>query len=385
MTDGQRRQVVVIGAGPAGLAAAACLRRRGIGGVILERQDGVGASWRSRYDRLHLHTPRVQSHLPGYRIPRRSGRWVARDDVVRYLEDYARHHRLEPRCNVEVRGIDRTEAGWRITTDDGELAAVAVVVATGYNGQPFVPDWPGRDAYRGTLIHGACYRTGAAYRGQDVLVVGTGNTGAEIAVDLVEQGAARVRLAVRSAPHIVPRTVAGLPTTLLGIPNQFLPAPLGDPVNTLLQRATVGDLAPFGLPRPDHGLIERFRASDVVPIIDVGLVAAVRAGTVEPVAAVTGFDERMVQLADGRRLEVDAVIAATGYRSGLEPLVGHLDVLDATGRPRTRAGRTSHHAPGLHFVGMRNPLIGLLNAIRIDAKRVARAIDRELDAARRSR
>lgn len=376
--SGQGR-VVVVGAGPAGLATAACLRRHGIGGVILERRDAVGSSWRDRYDRLHLHTPRVQSHLPGYRIPRRYGRWVARADVVSYLEDYARHHRLAPWFGVDVERIDRAGEGWRVETSEGSVDGAAVVVATGYNAVPFVPAWSGLEGFSGSFVHASEYRTGAAYAGRDVLVVGTGNTGAEIAVDLVEQGAARVRLAVRSAPHIVPRAVAGVPTTLLGIPNQFLPARLGDPTNRLLQRLTVGDLSGHGLPHPEDGLIERFRASDVVPIIDVGLVEQVRAGRVEPVAAVEGFDGTAVCLVDGERLEVDAVIAATGYRTGLEPVVGHLGVLDERGRPTVRAGETHPAAPGLHFVGLRNPLIGLLNAIRLDARRVARAIAGELD------
>ena len=373
-------RVVVVGAGPAGLAVAASLRRRSIGGVILERREDVGSSWRDRYERLHLHTPRVQSHLPGYRIPRRYGRWVARDDVVRYLEDYAAHHRLAPWFGVDVQRIDRHEGGWRVETGEGPVDAAAVVLATGYNAVPTVPPWPGLDGYGGRWLHAADYRTGADHAGEDVLVVGSGNTGAEIAVDLVEQGAARVRLSYRSAPHIVPRTVAGVPSTLLGIPNQFLPSSLGDPVNSLLQRLTVGDLSAHGLRAPGDGLIERFRATDVVPIIDVGLVEQVRAGRIEPVAAVEAFDAGEVVLADGQRVTVDTVVVATGYRTGLEPIVGHLGILDEVGRPRLRAGRTHPAAPGLHAVGLRNPLIGLLNAIRMDAGRVARAIDRDLRA-----
>jgi putative flavoprotein involved in K+ transport len=373
-----RPRVLVVGAGPGGLAVAACLQRRRIGGVVLERRESVGASWRDRYDRLHLHTPRVQSHLPGHHIPRRYGRWVSRDDVVAYLEAYARHHRIVPRFGVTVERIEPDGPRWSVRTSEGSLESDAVVLATGYNSVPKVPDWPGLPDYRGELIHASAYRSGRAYADRDVLVVGTGNTGAEIAVDLVEQGAGRVRLAVRTPPHIVPRSVAGIPTTLLGIPNQFLPPWLADPGNALLQRLTIGDLSAAGLPRPADGLVARFRSTDVVPIIDVGLAQQLRAGRVEAVAGVDRFDERTVHLTDGTRLEVDVVIAATGYRTGLEALVGHLGVLDQQGRPAVAPGRSHPRAPRLYYVGLRNPLIGLLNSIRLDAQRIARSLADDL-------
>jgi putative flavoprotein involved in K+ transport len=378
MEERERRPVVVIGAGPAGLAVAACLRRRGIGGTILERGEGVGQSWRDHYARLRLHTPRVQSHLPGHRIPRRYGRWVARADVVRYLEEYAEHHRLRPVFGVEVHRLDRDGEDWSLATSGGGYRARAVVIATGYNHVPRLPAWPGRDDFPGTLLHAADYRTPEPYLDADVLVVGTGNSGAEIAAELAERGARRVRLAVRTPPHVVPRTVGGIPTTLLGIPNQFAPARLGDPVNRLLQRLTIGDLSPYGLASPSEGLIARHRAADQIPIVDVGLVEQLRAGRVEPVAALEGFDHDGVILTDGSRIGIDVVIAATGYSSGLDAMVGHLGVLDQRGRPLVAPGAGHPAAPGLFFVGLRNPLIGLLNAIRLDAERVARALAKEL-------
>src|SRR4051812_50049618 len=104
-------RVLVVGAGPAGLATAACLQRRGITSLVVDRGTAVGDSWRSRYDRLHLHTPRVQSALPGRRMPRSYGRWVSRDDVVRYLADYAEQHRIEPRVGVQGRRLEREGGG----------------------------------------------------------------------------------------------------------------------------------------------------------------------------------------------------------------------------------------------------------------------------------
>jgi putative flavoprotein involved in K+ transport len=207
--------------------------------------------------------------------------------VVAYLEAYAAHHRIRPWFGVDVERLDPAAGGgWRVATSAGVLEASEVVLATGYNAVPWLPDWGDPDRHGCPVEHAAAYRDGARYAGRDVLVVGSGNTGAEIAVDLVEHGAARVRMAVRTPPHVVPRTVAGVPTTLLGIANQFVPAALGDPINGVLQRATIGDLTEAGLPAPEHGLIRSFRERDVVPIIDVGFVDLLRAGRIEVVAGV---------------------------------------------------------------------------------------------------
>src|SRR3954464_7680592 len=131
MDTGAMSRAVVVGAGPGGLAAAAMLRRAGVDALVLERSDAVAASWRSHYDRLHLHTVRWLSHLPGYRIPRRFGRWVARADVVRYLEEYATHHGLDVRLETPATTVDRGGDGWLVRTPDGDISARAVVVATG--------------------------------------------------------------------------------------------------------------------------------------------------------------------------------------------------------------------------------------------------------------
>ena len=155
--------------------------------------------------------------MPGLGIPKRYGRWVARDDFVAYLEEYARRFGIEPRLGVRVDRIDRADGGWSLTTSSGDLEARRVAVATGYSNVPRPPDWPGVDGFRGELLHSVEYRNPEPFRGRDVLVVGTGNSGAEIAVDLVDGGAARVRLSVRTPPNIVRRDRFGIPAQVLGI------------------------------------------------------------------------------------------------------------------------------------------------------------------------
>lgn len=373
------RPVYVIGAGPGGLAAAYALRARGIRAVVLEKADEVGASWRRHYDRLHLHTTRRLSALPGLAMPRRFGRWVSRDNVVRYLEKYAEHHELEIVTGVEVFRVERSAdgQGWLLHASGGrELTGSAVVVATGFNHTPRVPEWPGLDGYGGDFLHAGRYRNAEPYAGRDVLVVGVGNTGAEIAVDLVEGGAARVRLAVRTVPHIVRRSTLGWPAQYSGVLVRRLPVRFVDRVSRLQARVGVPDLSAHGLPRPDTGLYSRVKQG-AIPVQDVGLIDAVRKGKVEIVAAVESFEDGKVVLADGTRIEPDAVIAATGYERSLEGLVGHLGVLDDRGRPTVHGGRTPARAPGLYFTGFTNPISGMFRELTLDAEKIAKVVAKE--------
>jgi putative flavoprotein involved in K+ transport len=370
----ERHDALVIGAGPSGLSVAATLREAGVPALLIDRADAIGSAWRTHYERLHLHTVRWLSHLPGYPIPRRYGRWVPRDGVVEYLEDYARHHGLKARFGTEVRRIDRAPDGWRLSVDGGDLVAPHVVVATGHNHTPFMPDWPGREGFEGELLHSKSYRRAEPYRNRDVLVVGTGNTGAEIALDLVEQGAGRVRVSVRTPPNIVPRDAVGLPGQVVGLLIRRLPPTLGDRIIRGNQRTFIGDLSGHGLPAPPQGVYSRLLETGGLPILDIGFAAAVRRGQIGIVGAVEGFDGRDVLLADGARIAPEVVVAATGFRRGLEPLVGHLGLLSPAGRPVVHGPYCHPGAPGLHFIGYSDPISGMFREINLDSWKIACAI-----------
>jgi cation diffusion facilitator CzcD-associated flavoprotein CzcO len=376
-----RPDVVVIGAGPGGLATAAELGRRGLSAVVVDKADAVGSAWRQHYERLHLHTIRWNSHLPGLKIPRSYGRWVARADVVRYLESYATHHRLNVALGVQADRIERDGAGaghdgeWVVRSPQGDRRASTVVVATGYNHTPDIPPWPGLDTFAGEVRHSTAYRNAAPYAGRDVLVVGTGNTGAEIAVDLVEGGAARVRLAVRTVPTFVRREVGPmLDNSGAGRVLRRLPVKLVDRIIATTSRLRTPDLAAHGLPRPGPGVYTRLLADGTVPIIDVGLIKFIQSGQVEAVAAVSGFDDGLVRLSDGTAIAPDAVIAATGFKQGLDELVGHLGLLDDRGRPIVRGAQTHPHGPDLYFTGYTNPISGMFHELNRDARRIAQAV-----------
>jgi putative flavoprotein involved in K+ transport len=368
--------VVVVGAGPSGLATAACLQSRGMTPVVLDRSESVGAVWRNRYDRLHLHTVRWLSGLPDAPIPRAYGRWVARDDFVTYLEAYVLRQRLRPRFGVKVERLERVErdgVGWRLATSDGAVGARRVVLATGYSNVPHLPAWPGRETFAGHLVHSSEYRDTGPYSGKDVLVVGSGNSGAEIAVDLVDGGASQVRLAVRTPPNIVRRDRLGVPSQLIGLALEPLPPSVIDVIGRLLRRATVPDLTRYGLPAPRRGYSQVLNTG-TVPILDVGIVDAIRSGRVVVVPGVEGFDQGKVVLTGGARLQPDAIVAATGFRPGLEGLVGHLGVLDQRGIPMVQGPRTSPAAPNLYFVAISTAIGGLIRRAARQANAVARAI-----------
>lgn len=372
----ERREVVVVGAGTAGLGVAAELKRRGVEALVLERGEAVGNSWRSRYRDLRLNTNRRISGLPEARIPRRAGRWPTRDDFIAHLDSYAERWGLDIRFRSEVDRIDRDGNLWRLQTSDGLMLAPFVVICTGHDQRPYLPAWPGVDGFVGELLHAADFQDAIDFAEKDVLVVGLGTSGTEIATRLTAH-ARRVRLAFRSPPNLMPDTLLGIPITELARLFESAPSWLTDTLGRLVGRLTIGDLSSYGLPPAPHGVATELRVKKMGPVVDRGFASALRKGSIELLAAVRSLDADAVCLCDGTRLRPDVVIAATGYRSGLEHLVGHLGVLKPSGRPAVLSDRTGTAAPGLFFNGYWLPLSGELPAMRRTSRRIARTIASE--------
>jgi cation diffusion facilitator CzcD-associated flavoprotein CzcO len=341
--------VVLVGAGPTGIAAALSLRDRGVKVVVLDRAEQVASSWRTRYDHLKLNTGRQFSHLPKHRYPRGTPTFPSRDQVVEHIERSASG--LDIRFNTTVERIDRGSGGWRMHTSAGDIEARQVIVATGYDHTPHVPEWLGMYGFTGELLHSSAYRNPTRYVGKRVLVVGCGSSAMEIAHDVAAGGAARVWMAVRTPPNIMMRSgPGGLPGDVIATPLYHLPPPIADRIARRARLRAIGDLTKFGLPIPDEGPFSRSARLGVAPaLVDMAVINAIKVGVIEVVKSPGSFDGSAVSLVDGTRLHPDIVVCATGYRRGLEPLVGHLGVLDERGVPLATCGQPV--ADGLRFLG----------------------------------
>ena len=367
--------MLIVGAGPAGLAAAAELGRLGVPAQVLERSDVIAPSWRTRYDRLRLNTCRWNSKLrPDDPFDANVPFFPLRDHAVSYLEAFAERHDIAVRFGLQVDRIDSCPDGWRLSSGTESLTARHVIVAIGHQHTPWTPEWPGREGFGGPILHSADYRNPERFRDRDVLVVGGGCSGLDIARDLSQGGARRVRLAVRTPPNLLLKMSLGMPTDLLAAALFRVPARLADPLGRLVQRLTVGDLSRWGLPRPQEGIFTRLHDGVAPSIVAREIIAAIKARDFEIVPGVASVDAEGVRLIDGTSLTPDAVIAATGYTTGLEPLVGHLGVLDDAGMPFQFRGVPVR--PGLRFLGYA-PCMGVIGR---DARRVVRHLHDELRA-----
>lgn len=376
----QQRDVVVIGAGPAGLSTALALKDAGVGALVLDRAAEVASSWRGRYDRLKLNSPKRLSSLPGRPYPKDAPTFPGRDAVVAYLERHAREGGVDLQLATSVARIEPGDpGGWALETGAGPIAARQVVVATGHEHTPSIPDWRGREGFTGTLLHSSAYRNPEPFQGRSVLVVGAGCSGMEIAYDLAEGGAGPVWLSARTPPNIVLRTgPGGLPGEYIALALMRAPLRVADWLANVGRRMDVGDLSEYGLPIPAEGVMSRLRRTGLAPaILDKEVIEAVTARRFTVVPGVEAIDGDRVVLAGGDAVQPDVIISATGFARGLEPLAGHLGVLDDAGEPRVRGGEPA--APGLRFVGY-TPRPAMIGHSAKEARRAARGIVAELAA-----
>lgn len=360
--------VLVIGAGPAGLAASQQLKRHGISHKVLERGDTVGHTWANLYDSLVLHTGKRMSTLPGLRFPADYPTFVSRGDFVKYLHAYRDRFDLPVETGRPVSRLERTANCWTAQTPQGPVTSRAIVMATGIVANPVVPRFPGQERFQGRVLHSVEYRKPDPFRGQRVLVVGVGNSGGEIGAELAHHGAS-VTIAVRSGANVVPRELLGIPIQYIAYYVRKLPRPAQRIIVSLVRQITILRRGPPVLPpSPVFAL-------DAVPVIGFHLVDAIKSGAATVRPGLQAFTERGVRFTDGREEPFDTVILATGFHAALAPL-GPLVTTDAKGFARRTGRVTSADQEGLYFVGSNYDSGGGLLNIGIDAALVGRILAR---------
>ncbi len=363
---------IIIGAGAAGLSVSAYLKQLGISNIILEQSVKVGAQWRKHYDRLHLHTDKKNSELPFASFPKDYPRYPSRDQVVTYLEGYAKQFELDIHFNQQVISARRENGQWHVQTQDMLHSSPNLVVASGYARRPLSPAFPGMDTFKGKIIHSSGYKNGSEFNGKNVLVVGFGNSGGEIAVDLYEHSA-KPSLAVRNAVNVIPRELAGIPILSIGIVQSKMPDWLADAINAPILRTVVGDITKYGLRKLPYGPATQIKKDKRIPLIDVGTMQLIRAGQIAVYSGVEKFSENRIRFKDGKEAEFDAVVLATGYRPQVSDfLQGGASVLDEEGTP-TSTGEESA-IPGLYFCGYYVSPTGMLREIALEARQISKAI-----------
>jgi len=314
--------VIIIGAGQAGLAAAYHLQRAGLRFIILEGGSRPVGSWPLHYRSLRLFSPAKHAALPGLPFPADPEHYPTRDEVVAYLEAYARHFAFPVVTHADVAHVLPTGGAFTVTTRDGRaFTARNVITATGTYRKPYLPDLPGRTEFHGRTLHSLSYQEPAPFRDQRVIVVGAGNSAVQIAVELSD--VANVTLASRAPVRLIPQR------------------PLGRDVHDWITWLRVDQfpLGRFGrLPSPRS-------------VFDTGVYRrAFRQGRVHARGMFERFTRHGVVWPGGSEEGADAVIFATGYRANLDFLHG-TGALDAHGNPLQRLG-VSLRVPGLYFVGL---------------------------------
>jgi indole-3-pyruvate monooxygenase len=354
MSETRQTNTVIVGAGPAGLAVAACLQRAGSEFVMLEQSTTLASVWRTFYEVMHIHTSKVGSDLPYFAMPASYPSYPSRDQVIAYFESYALHFLLKPEFNQSVRRVMWDE-NWLVTTDDQTLRCKNLVLATGHNGASITPDWASN--FTGTLLHSKNYQSGRAFANQEVLVIGYGNSGHDIVADLHAHGA-KVSLSLRNGVNIVKRDVWGIPIARIAAVAGVMPVVWADAVTNTLFRGLLGDLTSLGLTKPSSGVFSGVKQGKI-PVLDSGTLNLIKQGSVQVYPRVRDVSGSSITFVNKSSKSFDSCVLATGYQKNHPAITFQLP-----------ANRTN----GLYFGGFKIAATGVLHEIALEAKRIARAI-----------
>ncbi|KAL8489997.1 hypothetical protein ACS0TY_025773 [Phlomoides rotata] len=335
---------VIVGAGPSGLAVAAGLKEEGVPYVIVERADCIASLWQKRtYDRLKLHLPKKFCQFPNFPFPDHYPEYPNKKEFIEYLESYAGHFDINPKFNecVDSAKYDDVCNLWRVKTvsgiDDSEVEYICqwLVVASGENADRNMPEINGLKDFGGEVMHACDYKSGENYRGKKVLVVGCGNSGMEVSLDLCNHDA-KPSMVVRSSVHVLPREVFGKSSFELAmLMLKWLPLWLVDKLMLLFAWFVFGNTEEYGLKRPALGPLTLKNTQGKTPVLDIGALEKIRSGEIQVVPAIKKFSCGMVELENGDKLELDSIIMATGYCSNVPLWLRESEFFNKNGFPKS--------------------------------------------------
>ncbi|OIW18273.1 hypothetical protein TanjilG_10271 [Lupinus angustifolius] len=353
---------VIVGAGPSGLATAACLREQGVPFMVLERADCIASLWQRRtYDRLKLHLPKQFCQLPNLPFPQDFPEYPSKKQFIDYLESYARKFNINPKFNECVQSCryDETSGLWRVKTvatcgsnrTEFEYICRWLVVATGENAECVMPEIEGLGEFKGEIIHAADYKSGENFKGKKVLVVGCGNSGMELSLDLCNYNASP-SMVCRSSVHVLPREIFGKSTFELAcLMMQWLPLWLVDKLLLIFAWLVLGNIEKYGLKRPSQGPLQLKNTKGKTPVLDIGTLEKIRSGDIKVVPAIKRLSNDSAELVNGENLEVDAVVLATGYRSNVPSWLQEGEFFSKNGFPKSPFPNGWKGNSGLYAVG----------------------------------
>ncbi|XP_019165679.1 PREDICTED: probable indole-3-pyruvate monooxygenase YUCCA3 [Ipomoea nil] len=366
---------VIVGAGPSGLAVAAGLKQQGVPFIILERTDCIASLWQNRtYDRLKLHLPRQFCELPYFPFPKDFPEYPTKRQFIQYLESYAERFQISPRFNETVQSAkyDETCGLWRIKTVSGDCCVSEyicrwLVAASGENAEKVVPEFAGLRDFGGRVMHACEYKSGEDYEGKRVLVIGCGNSGMEVSLDLCHHNAIP-SMVVRSSVHVLPREILGKSTFELAVAMmKWLPVGVVDRILVAAARIILGNIEKYGLKRPEIGPLQLKNNEGKTPVLDIGTLQKIRSGEIKIVPGIKKFSPGKVELLNGEILEIDSVILATGYCSNVPSWLKENEFFSREGFPKSPFPNGWKGKSGLYAVGFtRRGLSGAsLDAIRV--------------------
>ncbi|KAG4992066.1 hypothetical protein AAZX31_09G173200 [Glycine max] len=375
---------VIVGAGPSGLAAAACLKQKGIiPSLILERAQCLASMWQFKtYDRLRLHLPKQFCQLPLMPFPKNLPSYPTKQQFLAYLKAYADHFDIKPVFSQTVVSaeFDHVCQLWRVKTrgvikkeDTAEYVCQWLIVATGECAEEVVPQIEGMGEFEGQIVHTSKYKSGSMFCGKNVLVVGCGNSGMEVCLDLCNHNA-RPSLVVRDTVHILPQQMLGKSTFGLSMfLLKWFPIRFVDQFLLLMSHLMLGDTAQFGLRRPKLGPLELKNLYGKTPVLDVGTLTQIKNGKIKVCRGIKRLARNAVEFVDGKVENFDAMVLATGYKSNVPSWLKGSDMFsEKDGFPRKPFPNGWKGENGLYAVGFTKR--GLLGA-SIDAKRIAEDIE----------